>query len=184
MSGSRARLLSPRSASAASPAKSKESSARSRLCKGKEGAHGISDCRQLACAAPLLRAHSTISTAPPRPGVGSTVRPAPQMPFLPPACGEAFVATPARRARVFSRFGESTAGSSRCRQSRVASPPLLPRPSPRRRQVAQSPAGRLSPRPPPSPAQHLVSAALDRPPFLPKLGIAPGCLSDPARTTQ
>ena len=51
---------------------------------------------------------------------------------------------------------------SRCRQSRVASPPLPPRPSPRRRQVAQSPAGRLSPRAR-RPAQHLVSAALDRP---------------------
>ena len=51
MSGSRARLLSPRSASAASP-KTGRAPARSRLRKGEEGAHGISDCRQLACAAP------------------------------------------------------------------------------------------------------------------------------------
>ena len=129
----------------------------------------------------LCCVRSTISTAPPRPGAGSTVRPAPQMPLLPPACGEAFVATLARRANLAVSERAHTADPSRCRH--VASPPLLPRPSPRRRQVAQSPAGRLSPRPPPSPAQWLVSAALDRPPFLPKLGIAPGCLSDPAHTT-
>ena len=47
--------LAPLSLRGESRQKQRES-ARSRLCKGKEGAHGISDCRQLACAAPLLRA--------------------------------------------------------------------------------------------------------------------------------
>ena len=155
-----------------SPAKMGREFARSRLRKGEGGAHGISDCRQLTCAAPppSARRFAHLGQAP-----------LCALPLLPPAAA-LLLAASRSWPRVFSR--ESTADASRCRQSRVASPPLLPRPRPRRRQVAQSPAERLSPRPPPSPAQHLVSAALDRPPFLPKLGIAPGCLSDPAHTAQ
>ena len=90
---------SPRSASAASPAKSKESPRALACARGREGRTESATAVSLR-AQHLCCVRSTISTAPPRPGAGSTVRPAPQMPFLPPACGEAFVATLARRANL------------------------------------------------------------------------------------